>query len=491
MGLIVLAIPIVTLLTAVFWGKRKMLIYAVSIISSACMLVSGIILTKNVFLYKSIRYHAFGGIFYVDALSAIILDIVIIIGFMANVYAVGYLEEEMKTGRLDIKRLKLFYILMHSFIFAMVLTLTVNNMGIMWIGIEATTLASAFLVGFNNDKKALEAAWKYVVICSVGIAIALLGIIFIYLSSVGVFYGENLLDWTALYDHAHELSSPVLRLAFVFVLIGFGTKAGLVPMHSWLPDAHCQAPSPISALLSGVLLNSAMYAIIRTAAIVNRNNGCGDHIGVLLMTIGLLSVAAAAVFILTQKDYKRLLAYSSIEHMGIIAFSIGVFTPASIFAAVFHMINHSLTKSMLFLVSGSILQKYDSREISDIKSLIRVMPVTGTVFFIGLFAVAGTPPFSVFASELSVIVSSFMSGHFLSGALLVVFMAVVFAGIAITLFGIFYGKDVPENLTPGEMNIPGTIAVLLLLCAISLTGLILPEPVRQLILDAQKIIIGG
>ena len=289
---------------------------------------------------------------------------------------------------------------MHSFLFTMVLALSVKNMGIMWIAIEATTLASAFLVGFYNHKHALEAAWKYVIICSVGIAIALLGIIFLHLSSIDVLKSQQFLDWTALYDNAKSLKSSIARFAFIFILIGFGTKAGLAPMHTWLPDAHSQAPSPISALLSGVLLNSAMYAIFRTTAIVNRNLGGSVYTGRLLMAVGILSMLTAAIFILTQKDYKRLLAYSSIEHMGIIAVSLGIFTPLSVFGALLHMINHSLTKSMLFLSSGNILQKYNTKQIRKIKGVLKLLPVSGTAFLLGLFAIAGTPALQCFCERV-------------------------------------------------------------------------------------------
>jgi hydrogenase-4 component F len=372
----------------------------------------------------------------------------------------------------------------------MVLALTVKNMGIMWIAIEATTLASVFLVGLNNDKLALEAAWKYVIICSVGIAIALLGIILLHLSSAGAVGDKQFLDWTALYANAKALKSPIIRLAFIFILVGFGTKAGLAPMHTWLPDAHSQAPSPISALLSGVLLNIAMYGIIRTIAIVNRNLGSSVYTGRLMIAIGILSIITAAVFILTQKDYKRLLAYSSIEHMGIIAVGIGIFTPLSVFGALLHMINHSFTKSMLFLSSGSVLQKYDTKQILKVKGILKVLPVTGVVFLLGLFAIAGTPPFSVFTSELSIITSIFQKGSFFVGVVVVLLLAIVFAGIAMTLIRMFFGTP-DKGIKPGEKNIPGTVCLVAIFAVITITGLFMPDGIKNLIDGAQSIIIGG
>ncbi|MDD2215989.1 MAG: proton-conducting transporter membrane subunit, partial [Eubacteriales bacterium] len=281
------------------------------------------------------------------------------------------------------------------------------------------------------------------------------------------------------------------RLAFLFILIGFGTKTGLAPMHTWLPDAHSQAPSPISALLSGVLLNSAMYGIIRTVAIVNRNLGSSDFTGRLLIATGVLSLITGAIFILTQKDFKRLLAYSSIEHMGIIAIAIGVFTPLSVFGGLFHMINHSFTKSMLFLSPGNIFQKYNTKKISKIRGAIKLLPVSGIVFLLGLFAIAGTPPFSIFASELSIILSIFEEERFLLGIVIIALLAVVFVGIALSLFKMFYGSNSDPDLTRGESNIPGTVGIGALLVVVLITGLFMPDGLHTLITNAQNIILGG
>jgi hydrogenase-4 component F len=490
MGFLLLAIPVIAvLLFPVFRSSRAQ--HIISISASALLMIAAAYITRAVMLFGVVESAALGGIFYIDSLSIIVLDIVLTISLMASIYSVGYMEEEVKRGKADAGKLKIYYMLMYAFIFTMVLALSVKNMGIMWIAIEATTLSSAFLVGFSNDKHALEAAWKYIIICSVGIAVAMLGITLLHLSSIDVLSSRQFLDWTALYNSAGALKSSVVKLAFIFILVGFGTKAGLAPMHTWLPDAHSQAPSPISALLSGVLLNSAMYGIIRAVSIVNRNLGSSVYTGRLLMAIGLLSVITAAVFIMTQKDYKRLLAYSSIEHMGIIAVAIGVFTPVSVFGALLHMINHSLTKSMLFLSSGNILQKYDTKQISKIKGVLKFLPVSGLAFLLGLFAIAGTPPFSVFSSELSIIASVFQTNRLIFGAVFTVLLAVVFAGFAVTLFHIFYGNPAGEAPEPGETNLPGTVCIVALLAVITVTGLFMPEGVTDLITRAQSIVTGG
>jgi len=490
MGLMLWLVPLVGVLLFLLIKEIKSL-HIINILCSFAIVVLAILVTKELLQTGIIHYGFFNGLFYLDSLSAIVLDIVAVIAFLVSIYSVGYLKEELRQGEVSLKRIQFFYILMYSFIFTMILALTVNNIGVLWIAIEGTTLASTFLVGFHNDKNALEAAWKYVIICSVGIAIALVGIIFLHLSSVDVIDKTNALQWNILNEHARELNGPVLRLSFLFILIGFGTKTGLAPMHTWLPDAHSQAPSPISALLSGVLLNSAMYAVIRVLAIVNKNLGESRFTGTIMIGFGLLSIAAAAVFILTQKDYKRLLAYSSIEHMGIITLAMGLFTPLSVFAGLFHMINHSFTKSLLFLASGNILQKYETRNISSVRGLLKVLPVSGLAFLLGLFAISGTPPFSVFASEVNVFLSVFDSGHPVLGGLFVLLLALIFAGIAVTLFKVFYGEAGSEERSPGETNMPGAAVLIVLLLIISFTGLCLPETIKELITSAQRIIIGG
>lgn len=490
MGLILWIAPLFGILLLGF-SKNIKGYHTISIVVSVIEVAVTWVLTYQVMTYGGISYDLLWQLFYVDAFSIILLNLVVVIGLLVAIYNVGYLRYEEETGEIDWKRMKIFYMLLYGFIFTMVFALTVNNMGFMWIAVEGITLASTFLVGFHNDKKALEAAWKYVIICSVGIAIAMLGIVFIHISSLGINDGVGILDWTTLYDHADKLNGPILRFAFIFILIGFGTKAGLAPMHTWLPDAHSQAPSSVSAMLSGVLLNTSLYPIIRTLSIVNKNMESSVFTGRILIGIGLLSLATAAIFIITQKDYKRLLAYSSIEHIGIITIAIGVFTPAAVFAGLYHMINHSFTKSMLFLTSGNILQKYGTREIGKIRNLIKVLPFSGMVFLIGLFAIGGAPPFSIFASEFSILISLFNNKNFILGVVIVVLLTLVFVGIVTTLFSMFYKEKGEESMPIGETNPYGVVVIVVMLMIISVTGLYLPEGIIHLMNDAQQIITGG
>ena len=491
MGLILWIVPILAVLLSRIVNNTKSL-HIINVCASFVLLLAAGFATRSVVLYDTLSYKLFGNAFFIDAVSIIVLDIIVIIGLFVSIYSIGYLNEEWKHEKINQKNIKFYYSMLNVFMFSMIIALSVNNIGIMWVAIEATTLATAFLVGFSKDKHALEAAWKYVIICSVGIAMALVGIIFLHLASVGVVSSTNALQWNLLFDNAKDLNSPVLRLSFIFILIGFGTKAGLAPMHTWLPDAHSQAPSPISALLSGVLLNSAMYAILRILAIVNKNLGDSSFTGRIMIGFGLLSIATAAIFIMTQKDYKRLLAYSSIEHMGIIALAFGLFTPLSVFAGFFHMINHSFTKAMLFLASGNILQKYSTREIIKIKGLLKTLPVSGVVFLLGLFAISGTPPFSIFASEVNVFLSIFSAKDYILGGVFILLLACIFAGIAVTLFKIFYGEPASDaDIGPGEINRPGAAVLIVLLVVILATGLSMPGLLKDLITSAQMIIIGG
>ncbi len=504
MGLLLWIIPLAAIALLALPGPRGFR-HAVSLGAAILQTAVAVPLTRAVLINGSVRYDWLGGLFYLDPVSILLLDVMLVISLLTGIYTVGYIEAEIRCGELQPKRVQLLYILINAFILTMILSLTVSNLGVMWIAIEATTLASVFLVGFHSGKAAIEAAWKYIIICSVGITIAMLGIIFLHSAAAGVLDESATLDWPALLAKAGALDGRVLRFAFLFILIGFGTKAGLAPMHTWLPDAHSQAPSPVSALLSGVLLNAAMYAIIRTVAIVNKCLGDSRFTGNLLIAAGVLSVAAAAVFILTQKDYKRLLAYSSIEHMGIIALAVGLFTPASLFAAFFHMLNHSFTKSMLFLASGTVLQKYGTREISKVRGLLRVLPVTGTVFLIGLIVIGGTPPFSIFTSEFNVLAAAFQNGRLWLGFIVAVLLALVFAGMIYTLFRMFFGRgrsgeesagiDAGESagiaVQPGEENRAGAAILIVLLIAAVGLGLFLPPWLKALLDAARQIIYGG
>jgi hydrogenase-4 component F len=490
MEILILIIPLLWML--LFWlTAKKWLLHLINSLGTFFLLIIAMRITYKINFAANISYPFLNSFFYLDALSVIVLDTISIVSFMVSIFAIGYLDREFRHQVINLQRIQLFYSLMYAFIFTMVLVVSTQNLGLMWIAIEATTLASAFLVGFYNNKESIEAAWKYVIICSVGIALALLGIVFLYISAVNIFEGSKFsINWLFLLRHAEALHGSILKIAFIFVLAGFGTKVGLVPMHTWLPDAHSQAPAPISALLSGVLLNSALYGLIRVLAIVNKNLGSNVYSGRLLVIAGLLSIITAAVFILTQKDYKRMLAYSSIEHMGIITFGLGIFTPVALFAALFHMVNHAFTKSLLFLASGNVYLKYKTREISRVNGLLKALPVSGMVFLLGLFAIAGMPPFSVFSSELNMIIAAFAANKIWQAVLFIIFIAIIFAGIAFVALKMFFGSPGDPQMEAGEENLPGLPVLIALLVIVSVTGMLMPEQFKQLLESAAGIIKG-
>lgn len=491
MMLVLLGTPLAVI--PLFWlARNTLMFFLVGTGGSLAMLIAGGVLGHTINATGPVTWGA-PWYLYVDSLGFLTLGLVLLVSVAVNIFSWGYFQEELSRGHTELRRLQLFYSLLFAFIFSMMVALTTENLGILWIAIEGTTLASAFLVGFENEKRSLEAAWKYMILCTVGIALAFLGITILHMASAGAEGGPGTaLSWPFLMAHAEKLDDPLLRLAFVFALVGFGTKAGLAPLHNWLPDAHSQAPSPVSAMLSGVLLNSAMYGILRVTAVVNRGLEGRAFTGTALMVMGLLSVGTAALFLLTQRDYKRLLAYSSIEHMGLLAVGAGIFSPASIFATLFHMVNHSLTKSMLFLAAGTVYQKYGSRDIRKIRGLLRTLPVTGTALFLGILAIGGLPPFSVFFSELGILSSCFQAGHLWLGSGVGLLLALIFVGFAVTLYRIFTG-DLPaaSAVVPGEYNAPGMFILILLLVVIGVSGIALPSEAWSLLRDAARIVTGG
>lgn len=486
---LLLIVPLTTSL--LFWtvNESRKTINIINAAGSAVLFAVSLLNLKVVLEKGNFTSDFFGSLFYIDSFNGLILFVTTLVSLLISIYSIGYMNEEYKRNLVNISRLRLYYCLLHLFIFTMILTTITQNIGVMWISIEATTLASAFLVGFYNNRKSIEAAWKYIIICSVGIAFALLGVILLYYSSVNSL-GQSIqgLNWQYLNDNAGSLHSNILKFAFLFILIGFGTKVGLAPMHTWLPDAHSQAPSPISALLSGVLLNTAMYGIIRVMTIVNKNMGNSQFTGNLMIILGIISIGTAAIFILVQQDFKRTLAYSSIEHMGIIALGIGLSSALSIFAALFHILNHSLTKSMLFAASGNVYLKYDTKKINKIQGILKVMPVTGTVFLLGLFAITGMPPFSIFTSELGITIAAFKETKYIAAGLLLFFLILIFAGFTSQMLKMFFGKPHKDHGI-GEINRITPAVLLILLVIIGITGVFLPAPLNKLIISARDIIL--
>lgn len=398
-----------------------------------------------------------------DTLGLFFLSIASVLFLAASVYSIGYLQREKQLGeRPDISEgilisnepEAIFLGCLLLFLSAMTLVTMSQHFGLLWVAVEATTLASAPLIYFHKQHRSLEATWKYLLICSVGIALALLGNFALAASAASQAASKEGTDeWTyeevagreaiplvldQLLAHAGDLRHGPLKIAFLFILVGYGTKMGLAPMHTWLPDAHSEAPSLVSALLSGALLNCAFLGILRCHQVCLAA-GLEDFTRDLLIVFGLLSMAVAAIFILNQTDFKRMLAYSSIEHMGILSLGVGL-GGAGACGAMLHAFNHSLTKACLFLVAGNILTAFHTKEIGKISGLFRVLPVSAALWFSGFLAITGFPPFGTFLSEFTILKSALDQQQIAVGVLYLVFLALIFISMARSVLGMLYGS---------------------------------------------------
>jgi hydrogenase-4 component F len=430
------------------------------------------------------------GLLYMDGLSAFMLMLVALVSLATSLYSIGYMGKELDEGRFAADRLRYYYALLHGFILTMVLVCISDNLGIMWIAIEATTLVSAFLVSFYNTESSLEAAWKYVIICSVGITLALLGTILLFASSIQqVGEAGGSLEWSSLFAMADQLDPTLLRISFILVLVGYGTKVGLAPMHTWLPDAHSQAPTPISALLSGVLLNCAMYAILRYHMISSAAIGPGFS-GGLLLIFGIFSLAIAAAFIILARDFKRLLAYSSIEHMGVIALGFGIGGSLGIIGGLLQMVNHALTKSALFFGAGQIYFRMKTRTMDEIKGLSKVMPITSGLWFAAFLAIVGCPPFGIFVSELVILWAGLQAGDLLAVALYLILLAIIFATMLLHASRMVFGEPVKE-VQKREGDLGAMVMVLVLLIGVLILGLYLPQGLNDMLEGIAHLFPGG
>jgi len=407
--------------------------------------------------------------FFVDPFNVFLVALTAFVGFTTALFSRPYMRIEEHHGRVNSTRLRLYHSMYQLFSFTMVLCLLSNNIGILWVALEGATLSTVLLVSLYRTPASLEAAWKYFIICSVGIAQALFGVILLYFAAEKVLGpGGTSLLWTHLYEVRHQLEPTVLSLAFVFLLVGFGTKVGLVPLHNWLPDAHAEGPTPVSAVLSGLLLNVALYAVVRSKVLVDgaleRNFSGG-----LMMGFGIVSVVVAAFFLSRQKDIKRMFAYSSIEHMGIMTFAFGMGGPVAAFAGLLHMTVHSLTKSAIFFTVGHASQKTGTQNMKDIRGLIQSNPTIGWGLAIGTLAILGMPPFGVFTSEFMVLTTA-MREHSWATPFLLVALGVAFAAIFGKVQPMVFGETSARRLP----HPPALVPVFVHLAIVLLLGLYIP-----------------
>src|SRR6266852_4953331 len=363
--------------------------------------------------------------------------------------------------------------------FTMLFAVTSNNVGFMWNAIEATTITSAMLIPLHVTKASVEASWKYILIGSVGIALAFGGTVLGYFDFVSLAgRQEAALNWTVLMASAPHLHPEVIQLAFVFILVGYGTKAGLAPMHTWLPDAHSEAPAALSAVMSGVMLAVALYAVIRWEAVVNAAVGTGFTDG-LYIALGVLSIAIAAFSLVIQRNYKRMLAYSSIEHTGLICVGLAL-GPLGTFAAMLHLLNHALAKSMMFFLAGRLLHRSGTTEISRVSGLLKVMPWTGGLFAAGMLAVIGLPPFGLFISEFALFRAGFAAGRPWLMGLVLALLAVAFVSMVGHLNRMLYGAPT-AGVAVGEANRWPLVPLGVCVTALLVLGILLPPPLQTLL----------
>jgi hydrogenase-4 component F len=437
-----LVVPIVTALGC--WSVRRLrMVEIINIVGASATLA--LAATVVVRVARDGAFEALWGLLYVDALSALMIGTVAMVGFAASLVSIGYLRHDLSIGHIPLGRrgVRWYFFGFHGFVWTMFATVSVDNLGLLWVGVEATTLASALLVGFYRTKAALEAAWKYLILCTVGITCALFGVILTYYAARQGGVSASL-DWSVLGREGAELDPSLMRLAFVFVLIGFGTKAGFAPLHTWLADAHSQAPSPVSGLLSGVLLSCALYGILRFHVLTTSATG-SEFSSRLLLVFGLLSVAVATPFVIVQRDLKRLLAYSSVEHMGLMAVAFGVGGPLGVTAGLLHLVNHAATKALLFFVTGDLVQKFGNRRISAIRGALRAAPLAGWALLIGVLAITGAPPFGIFVSEFALVGAGFQGEWpaIASVSAVVLLLGAIFAGMLIHALRVVYGTPTP------------------------------------------------
>ena len=482
-----------------FFLRRRHMMEVVNLAAFAILLGLAAVLVAQVL--RSGPVSLWDGFFYADALSALVVLLSAFVSLVCSIYAVGYFrheegsgvlhEAEELGGRFAVDKLREYYALMPFLVFAMTLVGLANNLGILWVAVEGTTLASVFLVMFYGRETSLEAAWKYAIIGGVGLSMALFGTILTYYSAYGALGTDTLagLNWSVLAGNAAQFDKPTMRLAFILILLGYGTKAGIAPMHTWKPDAYSEAPIPGAAMLATGVLNCALYALVRFYILSSK---ClGPQFGSrLLILFGLLSMGVAVPFILVQKNFRRLLAYSSIDHSGIMVLALGFGGPLGILGMLLHMTFHSVTKPLLFFCAGNVQQHLNTDLFRKAKGgLIHSMPLTGAAFLMVTLAVTGSPPFSFFQSEFTVLQAGFARDHFVLAIFFVSFLVLIFSGFLVHITSLVLGED--PGLPAADMCGWTKYSVAGLAVVIVVMGFWIPAPLFRLIQGAVGIVVGG
>jgi hydrogenase-4 component F len=409
----------------------------------ACLAIVGIGIAEAVRVLQSGPVTALSDELRVDALSALMIVLIGGVGAISTAYGVAYIRTELINGSTTARRARLYGGLMQVTIAAMLVVVIADNLGVLWVAIETTTIATVLLVGHRRDRASVEASWKYLVLGSVGVATALLGTVLVYFVSRQTGAGtSSALNWSTLVERAADLDPGALRVAIGFVVVGYGTKAGLAPLHSWLPDAYSQAPAPAAALMAGALSSMSLYALLRFKVIADIALGTG-FVRNLLLAAALFSLVAAASLMVTQGDYKRLLAYSSVEHAGLVALAAAIGSPLAVTAALLHMIGNGLAKSVAFCSTGELLFSTGTTRIDGVRGLLHERPFVGATFGLSLLALMGVPPFSIFASELAIVRAGISGGLTWAISIAIVLMLVIFTAIAVHGLNMLAGRREP------------------------------------------------
>ena len=409
--------------------------------------------------------------FLIDDFNIYLIALTAFVALTTSLFSARYILHEIAIGRLQPRYVRFYHSMYQGFAFTMLLALSANNLGVMWVAVEGATLTTVLMVGLYRTAEALEASWKYFILCGVGIALALFGTTLMYLAAQPVVgAGLPAMTWSALLPEVSRFSPAILNLAFVFLLVGYGTKIGLAPLHAWLPDAHAEGPTPISAVLSGLLLNVALYAVLRFKILL-AGNAAAIAPGPLMLTMGLTSLSLASFMLYRRRDIKRLFAYSSIEHMGIITFAFGMGGPLANFAGLLHMTMHSLTKSAIFFAVGHVTQIKGTQKIAEIRGLTSSQPLLGWALVIGVIAIAGLPPFGVFMSEFLVVTSTFARQPLLAVPL-IAGLLVAFGALMLRLQGLAFGPSEGGGKASPVALLPLFVHMAMVLVA----GLYLPGP---------------
>lgn len=480
--LLVLLTPLFGSLLLALIGQRE-IAPEVNVGLSLASFIASLMLTVQII--STGPTFAFGKLFFVDPLNVFLLTLTAFVGLTTSIFSRPYMRIERDHGKMTAARMRLYHSMYQFFMFAMLLALLTNNMGILWVALEAATLATVLLVSVYRTASSLEAAWKYFILCGVGIALALFGTILLYLAAnrqLGT-HADALL-WTNLNAVKSQLEPHIMSLALVFFLVGYGTKMGLVPLHNWLPDAHAEGPTPISAVLSGLLLNVALYAVLRFKVLADGalQNGLP---GKLLIGFGLLSVLIATFSLSRQKDVKRMFSYSSIEHIGLMTFAFGIGGPIATYAGLLHMTVHSLVKSAIFFTVGHACQKAGSQLMSEIRGLVKVSPTVGWGMLMGSLAILGMPPFGVFSSEFLILTTAMRELPWATPMLLIA-LGVAFASIFGRVQAMVFGETTAKPLA----HTPALLPVFTHLGLALLLGVYIPPYLDLWFRQAVQMIVG-